>query len=81
MARRRRVPASEVVENLSQDFAYQAELARQVEEQSELAAECAADERECVQEIRRLGYDIDSVWDLVDGALHPVLARRFVGPY
>ena len=81
MARRRRIPASEAVEKLSQDFAYQAMLARQMDEQSDLAAECAADERECVQDIRRLGYDIDSVWDLVDSAPHPVLARRFVGPY
>jgi hypothetical protein len=45
------------------------------------AAELAADERELISNIRAAGYDVDSVYDLVNNAPHPVLQRRFVGPY
>src|SRR5690242_4230961 len=41
----------------------------------------ASDERELVAELRACGYDVDSVYDLVNNAPHPVLARRFLGPY
>jgi hypothetical protein len=41
----------------------------------------AADEALMVAEIRGLGYDIDSVWDLVNNTPHPVLQRRFIGGY
>ena len=40
-----------------------------------------ADAAELVHKIRRLGYDIDSVWDLVNNTPHPYLERRFIGPY
>jgi hypothetical protein len=45
------------------------------------AALYAVDEAELVREIRALGYDIDSVYDLVNNSPHPVLVRRFTGPY
>lgn len=48
---------------------------------AKLEAECARDEEELVREIRSLGYDIDSVWDLVNNSPHPYLERRFIGPY
>jgi hypothetical protein len=40
-----------------------------------------ADEAELVREIRGLGYNIESVYDLVNNAPHPVLVHRFIGPY
>ena len=42
---------------------------------------CAADEAELVREIRGAGYDIDSVYDLVNNTPHPTLERRFLGEY
>ena len=41
----------------------------------------AAAQTELVSEIRSLGYDVESVWDLVNNSPHPVLERRFTGPY
>jgi hypothetical protein len=34
-----------------------------------------------VQDIRAKGYEVDSVWDLVNNTPHPVLERKFVGAY
>lgn len=48
---------------------------------AERAAICDADELELVNEIRAVGYDIDSVYDLINNTPQPVLVRRFLGPY
>jgi hypothetical protein len=40
-----------------------------------------AEEELLVGEIRAAGYDIESVWDLVNNRPHPVLERGFTGPY
>ncbi len=45
------------------------------------APDVMPDESEIVAGARRLGYDIDSVWDFVNNSPHPTLPRRFVGPY
>ena len=50
-------------------------------DQQETAAVCALDEAALVQEVRTLGYDIDSVWDFVNNRPHPFIERRFLGPY
>ena len=44
-------------------------------------AELARAEADLVAELRAVGLDIDSVWDLVNNAPHPILVRRFIGPY
>ena len=41
----------------------------------------AADEADLVAGIRDAGYDIDSVYDLVNNTPHPHLKRRFLGEY
>jgi hypothetical protein len=56
----------------------------QVEKQArlkKLQADCARDEAELVRELRGVGCNVESVWDLVNNALHPTLERTFVGPY
>jgi uncharacterized protein (UPF0335 family) len=42
---------------------------------------CAEDEAELVREIREAGYDIDSVYALINNDPHEVLERRFLGAY
>lgn len=39
------------------------------------------DEQAIVTQANGLGYDIESVWDFVNNASHPVLGNRFTGPY
>jgi len=46
-----------------------------------ISQECERDQIELVNEIRAVGIDIDCAWDLVNNQPHPVLKRRFVGPY
>ncbi len=57
------------------------ELVDSLEADPTFRAECAADERDLVSRIRGDGYDIDSVWDLVNNVPHEILERRFIGPY
>lgn len=73
--------AGELMKHLESDSVFRAERAAREAKLAELEARCAADERDLVSEIRAHGYDIDSVWDLVDNAPHPVLERRFIGSY
>lgn len=76
-----RKTAAELLTELEADPAWRAERDRRDAELAERAAAAAADERELVAEVRAAGYDIGSVYDLVNNEPHPVLARRFVGPY
>jgi hypothetical protein len=73
--------AEDLVQRLNSDPEYLARRAAIDARQAELRAECAADEQILVAEIQKRGYDIDSVWDLVNNTPHPVLQRRFLGPY
>ncbi|MCP4003809.1 MAG: hypothetical protein GY725_06395 [bacterium] len=41
----------------------------------------ARDEADLVSELQAVGYAVESVWDLVNNEPHPVLNRRFTGPY
>jgi hypothetical protein len=78
---KKRAAAGEVMARLEEDPEYQARRRAQETALAELGAACAADEHLLVAEIREAGYDVDSVWDLVNSAPHPVLVRRFIGPY
>jgi hypothetical protein len=44
-------------------------------------AELDKDEEGLVKEINQKGFDIDSVWDLVNNVKHPFLDNKFTGPY
>lgn len=44
-------------------------------------AKLEADEMVMINEIRAAGYDVKSVWDLVNNTPHPFLERNFVGEY
>ena len=78
---RNRITAAELMARLATDPGYQARTAARDAALAQASAKSAADERLLVGEIRRAGYDVDSVWDLVNNTPHPFLPRRFVGPY
>ena len=75
------IKAEELLAELEDDPTYQQRRAELDGQIAKLAAECASDEKDLVQEIRALGYDIESVYDFVNNSPHPFLERRFVGPY
>jgi hypothetical protein len=81
MTKRKRTTAAEFLARLEQDPAY---LQRRAAAEAALEArkrEIALDERDLVREVQAQGYDVASVWDLVNNAPRPVLERRFTGPY
>ena len=73
--------AAEFLRELEADPELRANRQRQERELTERATVHAADERELVTEIRAAGYEVDSVYDLVNNTPHPVLPRKFIGPY
>ncbi len=81
MPKRRPVTAKEIIDKLHADPEWVAAREAEEKEREERGKLALADEAELVHKIRDLGYDIDSVWDLVNNAPHPVLERRFIGPY
>lgn len=82
-ARKRRggITAAEAIAQMESDPEYQARLAEMEIQRAELHRRCAEDERLLVRELRALGLKVGSVYDLVNNTPHPVLERRFVGPY
>jgi len=76
-----RKTAEQLLRELEADPQWRAARDRREAALTERAGDAAADERELVAELRAAGYDVDSVYDLVNNAPHPVLARRFIGPY
>jgi hypothetical protein len=83
MAKRRKGPmtAEELLNELESDPEWVTQRDTREREHALLEAETAKHERALVEEIREVGYKIESVWDLVNNAPHPVLKRNFVGPY
>jgi hypothetical protein len=79
--KRKPVTAEELVAKLEADAQWVAERDRREAELASRTAELRADEFELVKSVRALGYEIESVWDLVNNVPHPVLERRFIGPY
>ena len=78
---RRPKTAAELMAELEANPKWVADRDRRDRQVEELDRVLAADEALMVAEIRGLGYDIDSVWDLVNNTPHPVLERRFIGGY
>jgi len=79
--RKKRVTAGELMRQLEANPEWVAKRAERERKLEELSKVARSDEVMMVAEMRRLGYDIDSVWDLVNSTPHPNLVRRFVGPY
>ena len=75
------ITAADLVRELESDPEWVAQRDRRERRYAALAVECAEDEGELVREIREQGYDIDSVWDLVNNTPHEFLERRFIGSY
>jgi hypothetical protein len=73
--------AAELAAELEGDAKWVAERDRRDRELEAFAEVLRADEALMVAEIRAAGYDVDSVWDLVNNVPHPVLERRFTGGY
>ena len=81
MSKRKPITAAELMAELQADPKWVARRDAKERERETREQVCAADQAELVQEIRNVGYDIDSVWDLVNNSPHPILKRRFLGEY
>ena len=75
------ISASELEEHLDKDPEYHKRRKEKLERLQPIWDERKKDEAEMVAEVREIGYDIESVYDLVNNAPHPALERKFVGPY
>ena len=85
MPKRRSITLSEHRQELEKDPARHARYVARAKERDEriakLAEAVATDEALLVREIRAQGYEVDSVWDLVNSKPHRVLHRKFIGSY
>jgi hypothetical protein len=81
MTRRKPVTAAELMAELEADPEWVAQRDAKERERQKREQISAADEAELVREIREAGYDIDSVWDLVNNTPHPSFECRFLGEY
>jgi hypothetical protein len=79
--KRRRRTAAELAANLSTDREYGARVTERDRKIAARVAEYASEDAIVAREAAELGYAISSVWDFVNNAPHPFLARKFVGPY
>jgi len=66
---------------LNSDPEYLARKAKKDAEIKELGDICAKDEAELVAELKKLGLEVKSVWDLVNNSPHDFLKREFSGSY
>lgn len=73
--------AADIIRELEADPEYIARRAAEKRVMAERVRVWREDEADLVAGLRGLGIDVDSVWDLVNNAPHPVLERRFIGPY
>jgi len=81
MPKNRPITAAELMAELEADPKWVARRDAKEREREEHRKVCAADQIDLVREIRDAGYDVDSVWDLVNNTPHPILERRFIGEY
>jgi hypothetical protein len=79
--RKKPTSAGELMRQLEADPVWVAKRGKRERERGESSKICRSDEAMLVAEVRRIGYDIDSVWDLVNSTPHPALVRRFVGRF
>lgn len=73
--------AQELQESLSKDDNYQRMMKEKEAKRKKLEDILNKDEEPLVFELRELGLDIDSVWDLVNNKPHQFLETKFTGDY
>jgi hypothetical protein len=79
--KRKSKTAAELIRELEADPEWVAARDERDRQLAERKKSYDQDQAGLVDEIRQLGYEIDSVWDLVNNSPHPVLERTFTGPY
>lgn len=73
--------ASDLIKKREADPEYQAMRKRKAQELEERKAILVEDERGLVEELRSIGYEIDSVWDFVNNTNRHEFLRKFHGSY
>ena len=81
MARRKPMPADELMRELESDPSWVAKRDERERKQAERRKVLDADQKQLVDEICAAGYQVQSVWDLVNNTPHQFLERNFVGEY
>ena len=76
-----KITAEELQRQVDANPDYQKLMQEKEEKMRIFKAELEKDEEDLVKEIKQKGFDIDSVWDLINNTPHPFLERRFLGPY
>ncbi len=79
--RKRNLTAQEFQQELASDESYQKMMRDKEAKRKELEELLNKDEEPLVQEIRDLGFEIDSVWNLVNNKPHQFLESKFAGDY
>jgi hypothetical protein len=75
------ITAGELSRQLERNPEYQKMMREKEEKMQIFKAELDKDEEGLVNEIRRKGIQVDSVWDLVNNVKHPFLDNKFPGKY
>ncbi len=78
---RKRETAGDLLKRLESDTKWVADRARRDIHLDRYRQILADDEADLLRDVRSAGYEIDSVWDLVNNVRHPILERKFVGEY
>lgn len=75
------ISASDLMKELENDQAYQAMMVEKERVRKEACLKIAEDEKDLVLEIKSCGYEVESVWDLVNNSTHPFVETNFSGEY
>ena len=73
--------ADELMRELESDPSWVAKRDERERKQAERRKVLDADQKQLVDEICAAGYQVQSVWDLVNNTPHQFLERNFVGEY
>jgi hypothetical protein len=75
------IAAGELSRQLEANPDYQKMMREKEEKMKIFKAELDKDQEGLVNEIRKKGIKVDSVWDLVNNVKHPFLDNKFTGKY
>ena len=73
--------ASDLMKNLESDPEYQAMKKREAKDLEENVTLLAEDERDIIEELGAIGYEIESVWDFVNSNNRYEFLRKFNSSY
>jgi len=79
--RKKNITAAELIDQLKNDPDYKERAKKRDAELKPIWDKRKKDEEELVSEIRKIGYKIDSIYDLVNNKPHEFLERKFIGKY